>query len=102
MTNDDFKNLYLGKAEAAALFPGNVSVRTLDRWHAKKIGPPRVRIGNTVLYRRDLVAEFIDNKIKEDVHRQQATQRSDMHKVKERELMDIQERLERLESAEAE
>jgi hypothetical protein len=41
---------FLTKEELAAELRRNV--RTLDRWHALGIGPPRTRIGRTVLYRR--------------------------------------------------
>jgi len=41
---------FLTKEELAAELRRNV--RTLDRWHALGIGPPRTRIGRTVPYRR--------------------------------------------------
>jgi hypothetical protein len=33
--------------------------RTLDRWDALGIGPPRTRIGRTVLYRRTSVEKWL-------------------------------------------
>jgi hypothetical protein len=35
------------------------SVRTLDRWHALRIGPPRTVIGKTILYRREAVSSWL-------------------------------------------
>src|SRR5690242_9861143 len=36
-----------------------VSERTLARWHAMRLGPPRVTIGRRPYYRRISVAEWI-------------------------------------------
>lgn len=36
-----------------------VSERTIHRWHALRIGPPRVTIGRKPYYRRSSVAEWI-------------------------------------------
>jgi len=33
--------------------------RTLDRWEALGIGPPRTRVGRTVLYRRSSLEKWI-------------------------------------------
>ena len=33
--------------------------RTLDRWDALGIGPPRTRVGRTVLYRRSSVEKWL-------------------------------------------
>jgi hypothetical protein len=35
------------------------STRTLDRWHTLRIGPPRVVIGRTILYRRQSVLAWL-------------------------------------------
>ena len=37
----------------------NITKRTLDRWHASRIGPPRVTIGRRPLYRREAVTDWI-------------------------------------------
>lgn len=37
----------------------NVSTRTLDRWHARRIGPARSKIGNFIAYRIDAVEEWM-------------------------------------------
>jgi predicted DNA-binding transcriptional regulator AlpA len=36
-----------------------VSERTLNRWHALRQGPPRCKIGRTVLYRTDSVSSWL-------------------------------------------
>src|SRR5580693_7094144 len=33
--------------------------RTLDRWHARRSGPPRVTVGRRPLYRREAVAQWL-------------------------------------------
>lgn len=33
--------------------------RTIDRWHARRIGPPRIQIGRKILYRRDAVRDWL-------------------------------------------
>ena len=35
------------------------SERTLDRWHQLRVGPPRSRIGNLVIYRRNALHEWL-------------------------------------------
>ena len=37
----------------------NVSERTLDRWHLKRIGPARTKTGNFVAYRKEAIEEWI-------------------------------------------
>lgn len=48
---------FIRKPELARLL--GVSPRTIDRWHAKRIGPPRVKIGKQVLYRHESVREWL-------------------------------------------
>ena len=48
---------FLTKEELAAELRRNV--RTLDRWAALGIGPPRTRIGRTVLHRRSSVNKWL-------------------------------------------
>lgn len=36
-----------------------MSVRTLDRWHAHREGPPRIAKGNLVLYSRAAVRDWL-------------------------------------------
>lgn len=37
----------------------NISTRTLDRWHALGIGPPRVCVGRTILYNNESVRDWL-------------------------------------------
>ena len=48
---------YMTPAELAAEL--GVNPRTLERWNNQRVGPPRVRLGRKVLYRRDSVVEWI-------------------------------------------
>ena len=34
--------------------------RTLERWHSLRIGPPRVRVGRTVLYKVEDVRAWLE------------------------------------------
>jgi len=36
-----------------------VTRRTLERWHAQRIGPPRIKIGKQVYYRAASVREWM-------------------------------------------
>ncbi|MFD1193808.1 helix-turn-helix domain-containing protein [Seohaeicola saemankumensis] len=36
-----------------------VSPRTLSRWHAQRLGPPRCKVGRTVLYRQEAVEHWL-------------------------------------------
>lgn len=47
MTQTDIK---LTPADVAEML--GISTRTLSRWHALRMGPPRCKIGRTVLYRK--------------------------------------------------
>ncbi len=38
------------------------TVRTLDRWEALRIGPPRVQCGRLVLYRVEAVREWLNGR----------------------------------------
>jgi hypothetical protein len=40
---------FLNEDEVCALL--HVTPRTLENWYGKRLGPPRVKIGRTVLYR---------------------------------------------------
>ncbi len=48
---------YLTPAETASQL--GVSVRTLDRWHLLRVGPPRTELGKKIYYRREAVAAWI-------------------------------------------
>jgi predicted DNA-binding transcriptional regulator AlpA len=36
-----------------------ISTRTVDRWNSLRIGPPRVRIGKSIFYRRASVLQWL-------------------------------------------
>jgi Helix-turn-helix domain len=40
----------------------DICQRTLARWHERREGPPRVKIGNKVLYKRSSVISWLSNK----------------------------------------
>ena len=40
----------------------NISRRTLARWHAKRIGPPRCVVGRLILYRVEAVDAWMAGK----------------------------------------
>lgn len=48
---------YVSPAELAGEL--KICVRTLDRWDALREGPPRVKIGRRVLYRKSSVAAWL-------------------------------------------
>lgn len=37
-----------------------VSLRTLNRWHALRVGPARCKVGRTVLYRQAAVDAWLE------------------------------------------
>jgi len=53
------------KNEPTHMTPGEVarllgvSLRTLSRWHAQRVGPPRCKVGRTVLYRKEAVEAWL-------------------------------------------
>jgi hypothetical protein len=51
---------YLGRDELAQEL--RTSVRTLDRWHTRRIGPPRTVIGRTVLYSIESVRSWLQSR----------------------------------------
>jgi hypothetical protein len=54
---------YLTQRELACEL--RVCKRTLDRWHASRIGPPRVTIGRKPMYRREAVAQWLRKREKD-------------------------------------
>jgi predicted DNA-binding transcriptional regulator AlpA len=48
---------YLTKRDLARELHRNQ--RTVDRWHTQRIGPPRITVGNLVLFRREAVNEWL-------------------------------------------
>ena len=53
----DTINTHMKPAEVAAFL--GVSLRTLSRWHALRLGPARCKVGRTVLYRRKAVESWL-------------------------------------------
>lgn len=37
-----------------------VSRRTLDRWHSRRVGPARCKVGRTVLYRQAAIEAWLE------------------------------------------
>ena len=58
----DIEGIYTKQTLAIRL---GVSTRTLDRWHARRIGPARSKIGNFIAYRINAVEDWIK---KNEVH----------------------------------
>ncbi|NCC23239.1 MAG: DNA-binding protein [Alphaproteobacteria bacterium] len=52
-----FKDEYATHAETAQEL--NISVRTLARWRAERIGPAYTKIGARVYYRRAAITEWV-------------------------------------------
>src|ERR1700726_1304547 len=54
---------YLTREQLAAEL--DKCLRTLDRWHSMRIGPPRTMIGRVPMYRRNSVAAWIERQEKD-------------------------------------
>ena len=52
-----FPDVFSREDLAAAL---GVSIRTLDRWHRLRIGPPRIEVGKRRLYRAEAVQKWFE------------------------------------------
>ena len=60
--NNPFSD-YLTKQEFCAVVPGGpVSERTVDRWHTLRTGPKRSKVGRTVVYSRDAVRRWLEER----------------------------------------
>ena len=42
-----------------------VARRTLDRWNARRIGPPQVRMGGLIRYRRQSLDKWLESREQE-------------------------------------
>jgi len=51
-------NDYLTKDELAREL--RRSTRTLDRWHTRRVGPPRTRAQKLILYKKSSVAKWLE------------------------------------------
>ena len=58
MINDQFLNWH-----DAAKFIG-VTTRTLARWHAEGIGPPRIKVGRQVIYSMESLTNWLKEREK--------------------------------------
>ena len=58
---------YLSRPELAV--DVDRSIRTLERWESKRIGPPVTRIGKTPYYRKDAVRDWLLNQERRTVRR---------------------------------
>ena len=56
---------YITRQELARLL--DKSVRTLDRWHLRRIGPPRTLCGSSIFYSKKLVSAWLQSRT-EDLH----------------------------------
>jgi hypothetical protein len=53
----DFLRDYFTEKQLAHVFDRNT--RTLRRWYAERTGPPRIRVGRKILYRKSAVALWL-------------------------------------------
>jgi aromatic ring-cleaving dioxygenase len=51
---------YLTREQLRDALPNRPSLRTLDRWHARRIGPPRITIGRMVVYSISGVRQWLE------------------------------------------
>ncbi|OLB24859.1 MAG: hypothetical protein AUH15_00015 [Acidobacteriales bacterium 13_2_20CM_55_8] len=56
-TASDFLSDYLTEKQLARSLTRNV--RTIRRWDALRIGPPRIRVGRKILYKKSSVAHWL-------------------------------------------
>ena len=56
---------YITRKELARLL--DKSVRTLDRWHLRRIGPPRTLAGSSILYSKTLVSAWLQSRTENTV-----------------------------------
>ena len=60
-----FADYYTKKEFCAAVPGGPIGERTADHWHARRIGPARIRVGNVVLYPKAGVQAWLDKRLAE-------------------------------------
>ena len=51
------KDIKLKPTQVAEML--GISPRTLSRWHAMRVGPPRCKLGRRVLYRKSAVDAWV-------------------------------------------
>jgi DNA-binding transcriptional MerR regulator len=64
---------YVSKQELARQL--GRSIRTIDRWETKRLGPPRVVVGRTVLYNIDSARKWLASREQGKAQRQQPYRR---------------------------
>ncbi|MEM7173197.1 MAG: helix-turn-helix domain-containing protein [Pseudomonadota bacterium] len=57
MSQKNLQEEFLSPRDVAELL--GVVTRTLQRWHALGVGPPRCKVGRRVLYRRNAVLDWL-------------------------------------------
>ena len=62
-SQDPITENYFRKAELAEIL--DVSIRTLDRWEAQRIGPPRFKMGNVLLYPKAAIMKWLEENTRE-------------------------------------
>ena len=75
-----FLDEYLTKDELAESL--GVSVRTLDRWHLLRAGPPRTRAGKKVLYQRAAIIDWLDQQVEPSACLAVSSRASSTHRSK--------------------
>lgn len=66
---------YLSKQDAAEQL--GVSERTLNRWWSERIGPPRIKLGRAVYYRKDSLRDWINRNEEQPVREPQSARTTD-------------------------
>jgi len=61
---------WMGRKELASEL--SISVDTLARWEAQRIGPPCVKIGRRVYYRREAVRDWLVSKERPNIRGRKA------------------------------
>jgi hypothetical protein len=56
--SSDFLADYFGERDFAAAIGRDL--RTIRRWDAERIGPPRIRVGRKILYRKSAVIRWLE------------------------------------------
>ena len=55
---------FLTKGQFCDAVPGGpISTRTADRWHTLRTGPPRIKVGRTILYRKQDVEAWLTSRV---------------------------------------
>ena len=49
---------YMTKAEFCSAL--SINPRTAERWHSRRVGPPRVRVLKKIYYKKTAVAEWLE------------------------------------------